>query len=170
MFERKSTGRHSRITVPDLDASALMQQALQTLQIGPMTDTRLIEWDFWRTCEEGLEIEGRGRTFEVVRIGAAKNSFADITPESASHFLDGHGAKGHVGAFLSWLMVEQPLNGLFTTVPPVQERLQRRPHSLGYFPCAEARHGYGVNELSARWLGEEWPSRCEYLGFRLVSV
>jgi hypothetical protein len=169
MFEVKTSTKYPLITVPDLDAPALMRMTLRALSITSMADTRLTEWDFWRTFEEGVEITGRGQMFEAVHIVVAKNSYTGNTPENASHFLLGQGAEGHVGAFLAWLMTAKPLKGFFTTVPPAEQRLIRRKGGHVYLPCAEARHGYGVSDFDARWLGEEWSNRCEYLGFRPVS-
>ncbi len=168
MFQILASKKIPRVTIPDMSAKALLAITLRKLRLGnAVPDTRFFDWDFWLDASHAQEVVGRGATFEVVHLVREPGFSGRIKPEQAQAYLAARGAVGHVGAFLTWLMIEQPQTGLITTLPPEKERFTRGNRGHFYVPCAEARHGYGVSDLDLRWTGEDWDSACQYLGFRL---
>lgn len=168
MFQIVPASKHPFITVPDVPAAALIVDAICALKLQNVIDPRFLRWDFDHEMSTREEIPGRGLTYEVVHLMTASRGGGRILSDDAEAALAKNGAYGHVGAFLSWLMVAQPIEGTYLTLPPRKHCFHLGRESFLYVPCAEARHGEGISELGVRWTGEESNDRYQYLGFRPV--
>lgn len=107
------SGENEGVVVPDFEAVEIVRMIQNHRKDQLDIDSRYFSWDFF----DGLLIEkemrnGRGKTFRVEKWRPEKT----IHPaEARTHFM--LRARGHAAAFVSWVALTDPEDGLYICAP-----------------------------------------------------
>jgi hypothetical protein len=163
-FRGTSITDRNIIVVPDLaavDLTALAKSELNLTYLDPDYE----QWNYYRG-NDGKEISGRGKRFEVLIWKPELASGAYINSEPVrKHFRD-LGFYGHAGAFTQWRRT-CGLEGYHVSIPE-DNGCWRDSDGRLYAPYSYFDDGR--RELGHDWVGRKWNGYWSFVAFRELSV